>query len=158
MTTQIQTAAAASSNKDIAREESEDWRQLSFLRVENGEIVEYWAPAEVKGVSEDNAYIAECSLGGHYALEVIGHMRRYADRFDGDYLLPVIASIVERGKWSGVEIGFFAALSQYITWGRACAPHPRARRPASRSCRFAGMRPSQTRRWRDRYLCWRRRC
>ncbi len=112
------TAAAASSASNPMLVEAYDWGEMPFVRVENGEVVDDWAPPEIRGVSEENAYSAECSLGAHYAMEVIAHIKRHGRTFDGGPLANVTAAVVKRGKWTGFEIGFFHAVGNHIAWGR----------------------------------------
>lgn len=100
---------------DLMRQEEKDWRAMPFLRLEDGEIADNWAPPEITGASD--IYSAECAIGTHYALEALGHMRTYGDRCGDDFLLPVFQGMVERGKWGGVEIGFVASLDQYMARG-----------------------------------------
>lgn len=119
MTTQTQTTAAAVSGaSDSVGAEAYDWLQMPFVRIENGEVVEDWAPPEITGASEENTYCAECALGAKYACDLVGHLKSHGDTFDGSALANVTAEIVRRGKWTGFEIGFFHALGNHIAWGR----------------------------------------
>ena len=119
MTTQTQTTAAVVSGaSDSVGAEAYDWLQMPFVRIENGEVVEDWAPPEIHGASEDSTYSAECALGANYAMGVIAHIKSHGATFDGSALANVTAAIVKRGKWTGFEIGFFHALGNHIAWGR----------------------------------------
>lgn len=119
MTTETQTpAAAASSASDLMCAEADDWHEMSFVRVENGKVVDDWALPEITGASEENTYCAECALGAKYACDLIGHIKSHGDTFDGSALATVTQEIVKRGKWTGFEIGFFHAIGNYIAWGR----------------------------------------
>ena len=94
------------------------WLGMPFLRAEGGRILEDWAPPDIKRASGGRSYAAECVLGAHYALQTISHTREFGDRTDGGHLLDTVHAIVERGRWTGVEIGFFTALDNYVAWGR----------------------------------------
>ena len=119
MKTQTQTiAAAARSASQLMCAEEEDWQEMSFVRVENGEVVEHWAPPELTGASEESIYCAECALGAKYAMDLIDHIKSHGDTFDGSALANVTEAIVKRGKWTGFEIGFFHAIGNHIAWGR----------------------------------------
>ena len=104
-------------NVDWTREEDKQWKQMPFFRLEDGKIVDHWAPTEINGASEDHVYTAECAVGQHYALELIDHTRTYAEHFDEEWLTPIFRDMVKRGNWGGVELGFVSALGEYIAWG-----------------------------------------
>ena len=103
---------------DWTREEERDWRDMPFCRLEDGKIVDHWAPIEINGASEDHVYEAKCAIGMDYALRLIDHMRTHAEHFDEEWLSPIFQDMMKRGKWEGVECGFVSALGEYIAWGR----------------------------------------
>ncbi len=109
---------AASGVSELMSEEYQAYLEMPFIRAENGEVVDDWAPPEIHGISEDNTYSAECALGAKYACDLIGHLKNYGDTFDGGALANVTRAIVKRGKWTGFEIGFFHAIGNYIAGGR----------------------------------------
>ncbi len=108
----------ASSGLELFREEQKAWSELSFIREENGEITNYWALPEIRGVSENDAYTAQCYLGSLYAFEVFDLIETFKSRVEGIGFSPVAQSIVERGQWTGFEIGFFSSVDEYITDGQ----------------------------------------
>ncbi len=108
----------ASSGLELFREEQKAWSELSFTREENGEITDYWALPEIRGVSENDAYLTQCRLGSLYAFEVFDLIETFKSRVEGIGFSPVARSIVKRGQWTGFEIGFFSSVDEYITDGR----------------------------------------
>jgi hypothetical protein len=97
-------------------EERRETLDLPFVEVKDNEIVSYWAPPEVTATSEGNQYSAECSLGIAYAARLLEHMIEFDRRgvVMGDCLNFVTKAVVERGKWTGVEIAFFDAIGEYL--------------------------------------------
>ena len=108
----------ASSGLELFREEQKAWSELSFIREEDGEITDYWALPEIRGVSENDAYTAQCYLGSLYAFEVFDLIDTFKSRVEGIGFSPVARSIVKRGQWTGFEIGFFSSVDEYITDGQ----------------------------------------
>ncbi len=117
------TKSAEAGNENAKRmvEQADSWRQLSFVREENGNAVIEWPPVSVKGESKGLVYGALCILGRSCALDLIGHLRNNGKVFDGSDLSRVAKEIVERGEFTGLEIGFFHTLGDFIAWGYAKA-------------------------------------
>ena len=101
---------------NLMREEEREAHELPFVEVEGGQIVNYWAPSEDTGGSEDNRYSAECALGVVYAARLIEHMIEFDRRGcgTGECLAFVTKAAVKRGKWTGVEVCFFDAIGEYL--------------------------------------------
>ena len=91
--------------------------EMPFVREENGNAVIEWPPVWVKGENQDLTYGALCILGTACALDLIGHLRNNGKTFDGSDLSRVTKAIVERGEFTGLEIGFFHTLGDFIAWG-----------------------------------------
>ncbi len=113
------SAEAGNENAQHVVEQADSWRQLPFVREENGNAVIEWPPFSVKGEHEDLTYGALCALGTRCALDLIGHLRNNAKTFDGGDLSRVARAVIERGEFTGLEIGFFHALGDFIAWGHA---------------------------------------
>ena len=111
------SAEAGNENAQHMVEQADSWRQLPFVREENGNAVIEWPPVSVKGESKDLMYGALCTLGTRCALDLIGHLRNNGKAFDGGDLSRVARAIVERGEFTGLEIGFFNTLGDFIAWG-----------------------------------------
>ncbi len=102
---------------ETVREVQKAWGEMSFTREEDGEITDFWALPEIRGVSKNNAYVAQCYLGSLYAFEALDLVETFKSRTKEGALSPIARSIVERGQWTGFEVGFFAAMDEYITDG-----------------------------------------
>ena len=102
---------------DLMRDEQQEWHELPFLHAEDGKVVDYWTPAAVKAESKDNEWSAEIDLGTVYAAKLIEHMVHFDRRgvFNtGECLTHVAEAVVKRGQWTGVELGFFEAIGDYV--------------------------------------------
>ena len=101
--------------ESYALSQERDWREMGFTSGEKyGEdnAAYYWNPAQITG-NDVIAYSAKSRLGSSYALDLIGHMRR----FPGDTpFSDVMKEIVKRGQWTALEIGFFETLARAF-WG-----------------------------------------
>ncbi len=119
----IATKSAEAGNERAQRmiEQADSWRELPFVREENGDTVIEWPPVSVKGESKDLVYGALCALGARCALDLIGHLRNNGKTFDGGDLSRVARAVIERGEFAGLEIGFFHTLGDFIAWGYAKA-------------------------------------
>jgi hypothetical protein len=109
--------------KDVIPEH-EAWRELPFVRHEEGgeEGKNNWVvPRFPKSADNDDeglrAYQWECMLGQLFAIDLLGHFTDYPDIMP-THLSDVVKDIVKGGTWGYVEIGFFAALDQFIATGK----------------------------------------
>jgi hypothetical protein len=73
---------------------------LSFAGSEG----ELWSPVRSGNYADD------CRLGGKYAAEAIAHMRHTNTPF----LLGFICREFDGPSWSGVEVGFCAAIAEQL--------------------------------------------
>ena len=123
MTTISRSEASTRGTLDALADEHRAWHEMPFIDTnENGEIVSHWNPADVTKTNqagEQEGNLERCAIGAHYALYLINHMRQYGGEFmDGGWFSTVVKAIVERGEWTGVEIGFFTAIENWLTCGR----------------------------------------
>ena len=93
--------------------------ELPFVEADDkGRVKSAWAPPSVDRTEDGRSHDAECALGAALALGLITFLRDYPRDSSDSYLANVAEAIVERGKWSGVELGFFSALGNFIESGR----------------------------------------
>ena len=109
--------------KVVGDEESFDWRDRSFVRVRKGGEVEDWAPPTIPEDVNLHHCGAESALGLQYALDMIEHLRTHRGKVVGDRLCTVVKEIVDRGRWTGVEIAFFNTLGDFIASGMVPLGH-----------------------------------
>ena len=106
-----------SSYLEAFREVQKAWCEMPFTREEDGEIADYWAVPEIRGVSKNDAYVTQCRLGALYAFEALDLVEKFKSRIREGALSAIARSIVERGQWTGFEVGFFQAMDDYINDG-----------------------------------------
>jgi hypothetical protein len=92
-------------------EEARCWRELGF--VDGGCS---WAPLRVPEAEQARRHGEACRIGALYALDAIGHLKRFPH--NPDRLVDLLRHMVLAGRWSAVEIGFAFALSDYLARGR----------------------------------------
>lgn len=80
--------------------------QLSFTSRRADDGVELWSPAEVAG-----DWAAQCHAGRDFGSEAVDYIRATGD---ATMLSGIVRAIAECGKFSGVEAGFFTAVSTAI--------------------------------------------
>ena len=113
MTAETKTASASSFYDEAA-----NWRELPFVLVKDKKVVSNWAPPDFPEEVDVRDYTTQCILGTRYAMDLIDHLISYGeDKLDGGAISDVAKAMIERGKWTGVEIGFFDALGVYVARG-----------------------------------------
>lgn len=88
------------------------WHDLAFIH--GHDIHRCWETPEIRHEDATAQYVAECDWGRDAALQLIGYMH---DHEVSESLSSVVESIMKRGRWSGFEIGFFAAIGEYLRVG-----------------------------------------
>ncbi len=106
---------AISKAKSPTAEEHLWWHELPFIPSDLSSK-ECWPDITIKSSVDDGAYAAECAVGALYACELIGHMRQFSNE-DGSCFADVLKSLVEKGRWGGLEIGFAHALGRFLVTG-----------------------------------------
>lgn len=92
----------------VAAEVAPSVGQLSFVgRRADDSGVNLWAPMPVTGGWAD-----ECRTGRSYGYEAVEYIR---ETNDAAALGGIVQAIIQRGTYSGVEAGFFAAISLSLT-------------------------------------------
>lgn len=115
LTMEVITAATdRSSVGDDA--EASGWREFGFVQVEGRTVVSSWSPLILPEHERERRYSEANRIGSGYAVDLVGHIKRYPDR--ADRLVEVMREMVAAGDWGGVEIGFCSALAGYIAEGR----------------------------------------
>ena len=111
---------AQDKHTDLAlADEENDWLELPFVRAEGKRVLSNWAPVDIPVDDKKRGYGDQCAVGARYAMELIGFLRRYSALDpSGQCLVDLAKEMVQRGKWTGVEIGFFSALGEYLTDGK----------------------------------------
>ncbi|USU08820.1 hypothetical protein NF700_17475 [Sphingomonadaceae bacterium OTU29MARTA1] len=92
----------------VAGEVEPNVGQLSFTGPRADDSgVNLWAPAPVSGGWAD-----ECRTGRSYGYEAVEYIR---ETNDAAMLGGIVQAIIHRGTYSGIEAGFFAAVSMSLT-------------------------------------------
>jgi len=98
----------------LSNEESA-FQSLPFVRSDTStRLTSAWAPCDIPEDEQAHGYAERCAIGAVYAMDLIGHARQFGD---GERVADVCEDIFKSGMWSGVEIGFFGALGDFIAKG-----------------------------------------
>lgn len=93
--------------------------ELPFVEADDkGHVKSHWSPPVVGQTEDGRSHAAECDMGTTLALNLITYLRGYPRDNSDSNLAGVAEAIVKRGKWGGIEIGFFSALGNFIESGR----------------------------------------
>lgn len=99
----------------VGLSEPSQWRSLGFVDPAEVGVRSNWSPVVLSG-ADDRVYAQASRMGALYALDVVGHLRRFPD--NPDRLVDLIGEIVAAGRWTAVEIGFVSALAEYLADAR----------------------------------------